>query len=100
MTLKNITAKVGYVKSWAILNLPAHLCGLAFRAARLEPKRNNGWFYTRLSLYHCRRVQLLLSVREKICQWLLEMNLYSSVWNNQRLRNEDPSIPLRLPAAH
>lgn len=50
MTLKNITAKVGYIKSWAILNLPAHLCGLAFRAAQLEPKRNNGWFYPSLSV--------------------------------------------------
>jgi len=56
---------VRYVKSVAILNLSAHLCGLAFRAARLEQRRNNGWFYTRLSLYHCRGVQLLLSIGEK-----------------------------------
>lgn len=47
----NNSATVEYVKSWAVLNLAAHLSGLAFRAARMEPKRNNSRFDTDLSLY-------------------------------------------------
>lgn len=47
----NNSATVEYVKSWAVLNPAAHLSGLAFRAARMEPKRNNSRFDTDLSLY-------------------------------------------------
>lgn len=97
---QRLKATMRHVKTVAALNLPAHRCGLASRAARVELNRNNGGFYTRLSSPPPRRPAFIVSSGENMSPAAGDGNLYSSLRNNQWLRNEKPVLPLRPLDVH